>query len=63
MCNFSEVIEERGIAKGMEIGFAKGAIKNASRLVSKGKFTDEEIASVTVLTIERIIEIKAGKAS
>ena len=59
MCNFSEVIEERGIEKGIE----KCALETASRLLSMGKLTDEEIASGTGLTIEQVIDLKEGKAS
>ena len=67
MCNFSEVIEERGIEKGIEQGIEQGErranVKTAARLLAKGNMSIEEIAEVTELTEEQVRELAEGKAS
>ena len=67
MCNFSEVIEERGIEKGIEQGIEQGErranVKTAARLIAKGNMSIEEIAEVTELTEEQVRELAEGKVS
>lgn len=75
MCNFSEVIEERGIEKGIEQGIERGIeqgieqgerranVKTAARLIAKGNMSIEEIAEVTELTEEQVRELAEGKVS
>ena len=68
MCNLSQGIEEKGIAKGIEKGLAKGReeglAKGEARLIMKmykNGFTAEQIASATDKDIEEVKAIIAGK--
>ena len=67
MCDFSEVIEARGIDKGIERGIEQGAYKatveTATRLLAMGKFDIEDIAQGTGLTVEQVRELAEKRAS
>lgn len=67
MCNFSEVIEERGIEKGLEQGLEQGEynanVKTAAKLLAKGTMSIEEISEVTDLTIDQVRRIAEDRAS
>ena len=52
MCNWADVIEERGLIKGQE--------EVALRMIAGGKLSLDEIASYTDLPLERVQEL-AGK--
>ena len=62
MCNLSEGIEQKGIAKGIEIGQEKGRkqgqedekLASARRMIAKGKFTAEDISESVDLPLERV---------
>lgn len=62
MCNLSEGIEQKGIAKGIEIGQAEGRkqgqedekLASARRMIAKGKFTAEDISESVDLPLERV---------
>jgi predicted transposase YdaD len=60
MCNWADVIEERGLIKGREEGVEQNKIENALRLIANGKLTLEDIAECTDLPLERVQEL-AGK--
>ena len=49
--------EEKGIEKGIEKGATEKAIKVAEKMIIKGLSMDD-IAEITELTVERLIEIK-----
>ena len=68
MCNLSEGIEEKGIAKGMEQGLAQGrkegreqgqeaAEKKSILNMSRKGFTSEQIAAATEKTISDIEDL------
>lgn len=75
MCNLSEGIEEKGIAKGMEQGLAQGrkegreqgqeaAEKKIILNMSRQGFTSEQIAAATEKTISDIEDLlKREKSS
>ncbi|MCR5528921.1 MAG: hypothetical protein K6F49_06865 [Saccharofermentans sp.] len=63
MCNFSEVIEERGIEKGIEKGAHNANLKTAAKLLAKGNMSIEEIAEITELSIEQVRKIAEEKVS
>lgn len=67
MCNFSEVIEERGMEKGLEQGLEQGEynanVKTAAKLLAKGTMSIEEISEVTDLTIDQVRRIAEERAS
>ncbi len=67
MCNFADVIEERGIIKGRAEGLEQGAqqnkLDNALRLIANGKLSLEDIASCTDLPLEKVQELAAGKSA
>ncbi len=60
MCNWADVIEERGLIKGREEGVEQNKIENALRMIAGGKLSLDEIASYTDLPLERVQEL-AGK--
>lgn len=59
MCNFADVIEERGIIKGTE----QNKLDNALRMIADGELTLEKIASYTDLPLEKVQELAAGKSA
>lgn len=60
MCNWADVIEERGLIKGREEGVEQNKIENALRMIADGELSLEKIASYTDLPLERVQEL-AGK--
>ena len=60
MCNWADVIEERGLIKGREEGVEQNKIENALRMIAGGKLSLDEIASYTDLPLEPVQEL-AGK--
>lgn len=74
MCNLSEGIEEKGIAKGMEQGLAQGrkegreqgqeaAEKKIILNMSRKGFTSEQIAAATEKTISDIEDLLTREKS
>ncbi len=63
MCDFSEIIEARGIDKGIEQGAYKATVETATRLLAMGKFNIEDIAQGTGLTVEQVRELAEKRAS
>ena len=74
MCNLSEGIEEKGIAKGMEQGLAQGrkegreqgqeaAEKKIILIMSRKGFTSEQIAAATEKTISDIEDLLTREKS
>ena len=64
MCNLSQGIEEKGIAKGLAKGREEGLAKGEAGLIMKmykNGFTAEQIASATDKDIEEVKAIIAGK--
>ena len=59
MCNFADVIEERGIIKGTE----QNKLDNALRMIADGELTLEKIASYTDLPLEKVQELAADKSA
>lgn len=62
MCNYSEMIFEKGEAKGMERGIEKGdkkrQKKTAENMLKAGKYSVEDIAEITELSIETVRQIE-----
>ena len=50
MCNLSDLIEERGIEKGIE----RGQLTLLSRLIDSEKLTKEEAAAMMNMTVEEL---------
>ena len=67
MCNFADVIEERGIikgrAEGLEQGVHQNKLDNALRMIADGELTLEKIASYTDLPLEKVQELVADKSA
>ena len=67
MCNWADVIEERGIIKGREEGREEGIeqtkIENTLRLIANGKLSLEDIASCVGLPIEKVQELATKKTA
>lgn len=55
MCNLSEGIEKRGDTKRMLI-----VVKN---MIKKGKYAPEEIAEISGMPIEKVLELMNGKTA
>lgn len=55
MCNLSEGIEKRGDTKRMLI-----VVKN---MIKKGKYAPEEIAEISGMPIEKVLELINGKTA
>ncbi len=53
---------EIGIKEGREIGIKEVTIEAARRMIVQGKLNDPEIADVTGLTIDKIIELRTSKS-
>lgn len=63
MCNWADVIEERGLIKGREEGIEQNKIENTIRLIANGKLSLEDIASCVGLPIEKVQELATKKTA
>ena len=65
MCNLSEGIEKRGEARGEARGQARGDERRmkivATNMISRGKYSPEEIADISGMAIEKVRELMDGK--
>lgn len=58
MCNYSEMIWEKGIKKGEETGDEKRQRKTVQRMLKAKKYNYEEISDMTELPIEEVKKIE-----
>ena len=65
MCNLSEGIEKRGEARGEARGQARGDERRmkivATNMISRGKYSPEEIADISGMALEKVRELMDGK--
>ena len=65
MCNYSAMIEEKGIAKGIAQGISEGVADNrketALRMIQKGVLSDAEIAEYTGMTETEVKQLRESK--
>ena len=65
MCNLSEGIEKRGEARGEARGQARGDERRmkivATNMISRGKYSPEEIAEISGMALEKVREMMDGK--
>lgn len=54
MCNLSDIIEERGIQKGFQIGIQQGRLETIYELVQSGELTLEQIAKGLDIPVEKL---------
>lgn len=61
MCNLSEGIEKRGEARGQARGDERRMKIVATNMISRGKYSPEEIADISGMAIEKVRELMDGK--
>ncbi|MGN0276305.1 MAG: hypothetical protein ACI4CZ_03840, partial [Hominisplanchenecus sp.] len=59
MCNLSDLVEERGIQRGVAEGIEKGKRDMVSGLLRLGTVDEEDICKVAGITREELEKIKA----
>ena len=66
MCQALKEMMEEANSEGMQAGMQKGALEKAKetakRMLNKGRFSYEEIAELTSLTVEEVQELAVGIA-
>ena len=61
MCNLSEGIEKRGEARGQARGDERRMKIVATNMISRGKYSPEEIAEISGMALEKVREMMDGK--
>lgn len=54
MCNLSDIIEERGIQKGIQIGIQQGRLETIYELIQSGEVILEQIAKGLDIPVEHL---------
>jgi len=60
MCQALKEMMEEANSEGMQAGMQKGALETAKRMLNKGRFSYEEIAELTSLTVVEVQELAVG---
>lgn len=63
MCNLSEGIEKRGEARGEVTGDAKRMLIVVKNMIKKGTSAPEEIAEISGMPLEKVLELINGKTA
>ena len=63
MCNLSERIEKRGEARGEARGDERRMKIVATNMISRGKYSPEEIADISGMAIEKVRKLMDGKTA
>lgn len=63
MCNLSEGIEKRSEARGEVTGDVKRMLIVVKNIIKKGTYAPEEIAEISGMAIEKVLELINGKTA
>lgn len=59
MCQIMEDMRNEALEEGRKEGIKEGAVNIAKRMLKAGKYTLEEIADISNLSLDEVIKLKA----